>query len=174
MRSLSRTLPSRVNNPCLTARIHGDLSNTRGCGNDVVLPPCHDSPWCLGLHSHYRFCGVPRARARFSGTLAQCRSASLSLRGPRIASTLVERRRELTAADVMRDFALVHGNVATTGDRSREHVEKTSVARLLKMSVSVVVPYYTPQQHSSRGQQLWQHCRVCGWDLRADLRMVHH
>ena len=37
-----------------------------------------------------------------------------------------------------------------------------------------VVPYYTPQQHSSRGQQKWQHCRVCGWDLRADLRMVHH
>ena len=49
----------------------------------------------------------------------------------------MERRRELTAADFMRDFALVHGNVATTGDRTREHVEKTSVGRFLKMSVSV-------------------------------------
>ena len=59
------------------------------------------------------------------------------LRGPRIVSNLVERRRELTAADVLKDFALVYGNVATTGDRTREHVEKTSVAKLLKMSVSV-------------------------------------
>ena len=28
----------------------------------VDLLPCHDSLWCLGLPSHYRFCGVPRHR----------------------------------------------------------------------------------------------------------------
>ena len=28
----------------------------------IVLLPCHDSLWCLGLSSHYRFCGVPRHR----------------------------------------------------------------------------------------------------------------